>query len=709
MINIPEEAKKLYRMNMYPTADDKAEMKVRIEFPELGMVIGNSQIVQGTFRLTESISENGDLDFGSCIASTVEMTVADVDEDITGAIFTVTHIVNGLYEVPLGTYRVDSCKKQDDLRFKDIVAYDNMRKFDVDVADWYNSLSFPVTVRSMRDSLCDYCGVEQAETELANDEVLVEQTIDASELKGREVLRAIAELNGAFAHIDRYGKLTYITIKDLGLYPEETLYPSEDLYPSEPTELLEKTGENCVAYISSKYEDYEVSAIDGVVIKDDEEASTGITVGEATNPYALESNMLVIGKSKADLTDIGERLLGTINEIVYIPHDTECIGLPYIEVGDVIVNATGSGRELLVTKRTMTGLSSVMDEFSAYGNSIRDNNSGVDSTEIRKLKGLTTKITKDIDKVGIDISNLETLTDTKFVVMDGRITSEVTRATEAEEKLSSKIEQTESRILLSVEDSLNDVYGKIELKLNTSDLTSEINLIADNIVLTGNTTFSNGSSVLSMINNAQSTANSASSSASSASSSLQAYKDACANGTTTISGGCIETGTLEASAIAADFFTTAGQSGSGWTIMRHPTSDGANYICGNDGEANNVVLKTAGAVAFACGLNSTYTPGMSTADAGATVQIYHNGDIKCADITVNYLTANYGITCHNINGYTPITTGNISSYIPTNTNQLTGDFQTGSNGTYVALANSSGNKYLATTEWVINYVASKLG
>lgn len=84
-----------------------------------------------------------------------------------------------------------------------------------------------------------------------------------------------------------------------------------------------------------------------------------------------------------------------------------------------------------------------------------------------------------------------------------------------------------------------------------------------------------------------------------------------------------------------------------------------------------------------------------------------------------------------IKGYTPITTENIDSYVPgvdallsriqslenqlaslnvpTNSNQIDGDFRTGANGAYMAMKNSTGNQYLATTEWVMNYVTNKLG
>jgi hypothetical protein len=47
--------------------------------------------------------------------------------------------------------------------------------------------------------------------------------------------------------------------------------------------------------------------------------------------------------------------------------------------------------------------------------------------------------------------------------------------------------------------------------------------------------------------------------------------------------------------------------------------------------------------------------------------------------------------------------------VPTNSNEIDGDFRSGANGAYMAMKNSTGNQYLATTEWVMNYVTNKLG
>lgn len=668
MLNVSEELKQIYRKNMLPLTAEKAKMQGKIVFKELGVTIENDRIVQNTFRLTESISESGDLDFGSVNASVVEFTVADVPEDLNGKTFTITHVVNGTYTIPLGTFTVDSCKRQDDLRFKDIVAYDNMQKFNIDVADWYNSLSFPIFVQDMRKSLCDYCGVEYEDLTLVNDSTAVEKTLDTGELNGKEVLRAIAELNGAFAHINRYGKLTFITLSNFGLYPSETLYPSEDLFPSEPTELVEKKGENAIAYISSKYEDYEVSAIDGVIVQDDSESSTGIIIGEAKNPYIISDNMLIAGKSKDELKEIAEKVLGVIGEIAYIPHDTECIGLPYMEVGDVISNAVGEGRELLIARRVMTGISSIMDELSASGNAVRDNNSNVESPEIRKLKGITTKITKEVDRVGVSIKNLETATDTKFEVTDGRITAEITRAKEAEAALSVET----NNVSISVKDlsdststQFTNVYGAINAeeqraKAEEAKLTVSLNGISAEV--SGKIDGADARSIF-----------------------------------------LVEIGkiTLGADQISLEGYTTINK---GFAI---------------DKEGNAILQDSSGNTVTMTGVGLSISDSDKSNLAGYSYDgiLYSSNGKSYHAINVTENGVNLGVINRPIasayiasmNGGTPITTSNKNEYIPTNTNQLEGDFRKGSNGTYVALSNSTGNKYLATTEWVINYVTSKLG
>ena len=692
MLDVSDALKQIYRRNMFPLSTEKADIRGKIVFGDLGITIDNDRISKDTFRLTERISENGDLDFGSTYASVVEFTVADVPEDLNGQRFTITQTVNDTYTVPLGTFTVDSCKRQDDLRFKDIVAYDDMQKFNRNVADWYNGLTFPITVAGMRESLCQYCGVAYESVTLVNDNVRVYKTLDTNELNGKEVLRAIAEVNGTFAHINRYAKLTFIGLDSFALYPSETLYPADDLYPIDVTEIVEKQGENAIAYISSKYEDYTVSAIDGVIVRDDENADGGVTVGEATNPYVMSGNMLIVGKETAELTTIANNLLSKIGKVVYTPHDTESIGLPYVEVGDTVLNANSADKELFIAKRVLTGASSVMDNFSATGNPKRENNDTVDSVEIRKLKGKTMKITKGIDRIGVEIENLETSTNTRFEVADGRITAEISRAQSAEASLqvsingvssavsnlatdtSTRFTQTNSAITAearrateaeaSLQLSINGLRVDVNGKIDGDDARSifaveieKITLSSSQISLEGYTTV-NGSFAIDYLGN---------------------VSLASGNSVARMTEGGFYIGDT-------DYGTAIKPATIG---MEDRTNKRLVEVAGlyNNGSSTNVVIGQK-----------------SSSDATFSLEGYSVDAINGTFVTLSTAT----LTCNVINGAPPITVANINDYVPTSTNQIAGDFRQGTNGSYVALSNSSGDLYLATTQWVMNYVQKKI-
>lgn len=647
MLNVSDALKQIYRRNMLPLSTVKADIQGKIAFGDLGVTIGNDRIVKDTFRLTEMISDGGDLDFGSTNASVVEFTVADVPEDLNGQRFTITQAVNGTYTVPLGTFTVDSCKRQDDLRFKDIVAYDDMQKFNRNVADWYNGLTFPITVKGMRESLCQYCSVAYESVTLVNDSVKVYKTLDTKELNGKEVLRAIAEINGTFSHINRYAKLTFIGLDSFALYPSETLYPADDLYPEDVTEIVEKDGENAIAYISSKYEDYTVSSIDGVIVRDDENADGGVTVGEATNPYVMSANMLIIGKETEELTTIANNLLSKIGQVVYTPHDTESIGLPYVEVGDTVLNANSADKELFIAKRVLTGISSVMDSFSATGNPKRENNDTVDSVEIRQLKGKTMKITKDIDRIGVEIENLETSTNTRFEVADGRITAEITRAQSAETSLQLSINGIRSSVT-NLEDytesQIQQLSNSISFKVSKGSIISEINqsaeqvkIKAEKILLEGYTTINGGFSV-----------------DESGTATLQYYRNNSLYSTAKLDGAVFK--------IASNIGTS------------YESYLSLNPVLGYLYNGKQIIGHTSDSDIFIGG----YDPSSP----------WLRGYFSELKVGGNYVAT--------------------KGELPTNTNQLYGDFREGTNGAYVALADSSGNRFLATTEWVINYVTKRL-
>ena len=111
--------------------------------------------------MEESLSSAENLEFGSCEASEVKLTISDISGIVKGSEMTLYQTLNGLfpeesmfpsedlhpsgYVMPFGKYIVQSAEKRENSNFRDIKALDFMSLFDVNVIDWYNSLTFPMT------------------------------------------------------------------------------------------------------------------------------------------------------------------------------------------------------------------------------------------------------------------------------------------------------------------------------------------------------------------------------------------------------------------------------------------------------------------------------------------------------------------------------------------------------------------------------------
>lgn len=513
MLNISTELKDLYKSTSIPKVYD-------IYFPALDLHINtegkNDKIVHGSFELSESLCSEKDLTFGACEASVAKFTVADIEMDLKGQWFTIHQIVDGHDPVPFGVYKVYSCKKQDDLRFKDIEAYDALADTDVNVAGWYNSI-FPIgnetyTLKQFRESLLDYLDIEYEDESLPNDDMIIEKTIEPTQLSGRDVLKRCVELNGAFGHINRYGKLKHIVLQPAyGLYPSETLYPSEDLYPvsEADTSYIDESiiGEtvNKAMYQRVRFEEYTVKEIDKLIIRS-EENDIGAIVGTGSNAYVIEGNFLLFGKSANELEQIAINAFGNMAKRPYRPYEAQSIGLPYIEVGDSLEFATDDTVVGYVLQRTLTGIQALRDEYTAKGNEEREQNFGVNK-ELIQTQGKLTRIKKDVEGVRVEVEDLAEDTASKFEqtsqqitaevnrattaegqlsgridVQANRITQEVTRATTAEGELSGRIDVLAGQIVLKVDSNGN--VAAVELDADAEDGTS-ITLTADNIELEG--------------------------------------------------------------------------------------------------------------------------------------------------------------------------------------------------------------------------------
>lgn len=401
--------------------------------------IANNRLYSEAFELSESLCSQNELRFGCCEASVLKFKCRNEFGELKNKWFDVSMSLNGHTDTPfqIGSYRVFDSKPSGDRLYTNVTAYDAMYGVvNAEMVEWYDGLIFPITLKNFRDSFFVYLGLEQVKVELVNDDMLIEKTIDADSISGKQIITAICELNGVFGRINRQGLFDYVTLakrKQMihpgmenvypgsGIYPgmmvdkyEETLYPSEELFPSGylfpfdeairnyPHDVVTKS-----RYISCEYEDFETQLISKLQIRQ-EENDIGMIHGTGANTYIVQDNFLVYGKTSDELKVIAERLFSKINGVYYRPFKVDLRGNPCIEVGDIVVVHTKYKEvESYVLERTIKGIQALKDTFESKGVFEYEEKVNSSHKEIKKLKGKTNKLERTLEETRSEIKDVE--------------------------------------------------------------------------------------------------------------------------------------------------------------------------------------------------------------------------------------------------------------------------------------------------------------
>lgn len=462
--------------------DTSVSKRMQIQCSD-GSVLNEDDWKGESAELTERLCSESELSFGRCEASTFKLRVRERIIPLAGKKITVSVTLEGAEEAPfmMGVYKVDSDVPTADRRYRDIVAYDAMYDIlNAEVSGWYNSLTFPMTLRQFRDSFCAYVGVEQEEITLVNDDMTVEKTIDPGELPGKTVIEAICEINGCFGHIGRNGKLRYVVLEQMieGLYPADELYPSDDLYPADP---LGTTEVSKSMYLSCQYEDFIVQHITKLQIRQ-EENDIGAIAGNGNNSYIIEDNFLVYGKSAVDLQTIADNVLSVISGVWYRLAQVEARGNPCLEVGDGILLYTS--RETIYTyilQRTLKGIQALRDSYTAEGEEYRTGQVNGLMKSIIQLKGKSNVLTRTVEETRLEMKDIKNGLSTEIKAVAGEVELKVSK-----DNLIAEINLTPDKALIKAEridlvgvvnaDELVSKYATIET-LNVTKLELN-NLIA---------------------------------------------------------------------------------------------------------------------------------------------------------------------------------------------------------------------------------------
>lgn len=427
---------------LYPAEMDK---------DSIAFEITDDMVHTDTLIITESLCSEENLDFGACESAQMEIVVSNPPQNISGMEFMLI-ISFADFDLIRGLYTVDSTPREDDRNTRRIIAYDRMRRFDNDVAGWYESEKFPMTLKKFRESLCAFVGVpEKANQPLVNDEIIIEKTIKPESLFGRDVMRYICQINGVFGNINQNGELRYVKI------------PKKD----EITDTI-------ITYKSVESEEYTVPDIDTIKIQNEEGDIGGeSTGGDDMNVYIIEGNFLVYDKTTSQKNEIANNILSMAANLEYRPSTIEGNGAPWYEMGDRIRVKTSDGDvDTIIMSRTSTGIQGAMDTIESTGSQELKRVFSVRS-QITETKGLAAILKRTVEEVSNELTNLEEQTNSKFTQTAEQIQAEVTRAKGVEGELKSSITQTAEQIALKV--SIGDV---------TKQLNSELKITGNSIALT---------------------------------------------------------------------------------------------------------------------------------------------------------------------------------------------------------------------------------
>lgn len=358
-------------------------------------------------------------------------------------------------EYQIGIYTCEKPEKDGGNKYK-VTAYDNIAKLDIDVADWLNSLNFPITIEAFANSLAAKCGLTFKNVPPINGDYPV-QAFTANSSTGRDLMKMVAQATGCFIRAAANGKLEYawyVTNSELsiatneskGLYFHKTAYDKENKILRDRQVVKLRTADvvyqpKSTPYFSGQltFSDFTVTAIDKVQVKQSDDDVGVIYPADAvgTNALVISANRLLVTDSDATLRPYVKNLYDRLNNMVYVP----CSNIQTPETLDIragdIVTVT-DGKRKFVTWITSIKRSGNRCTFESVGSINRNTTTAVNNAKYNSkqkileisatVDGLTVKAeqtTKDISGLSTQYTQLKQTFDSfeLTAVTDGNVRS----------------------------------------------------------------------------------------------------------------------------------------------------------------------------------------------------------------------------------------------------------------------------------------------
>lgn len=294
------------------------------EFSEKDIVKGSGYILSQCCGSTE-------MELGTVYAAEMGITLfSEIDRyTLEDALVELSYhlLVGDAYEtVPMGVYEVSEANRT--IRCLEIKAYDYMLRFEKD----FNVTETIGNAYEIIMLCCKACGVEFAHTQteiesMPNGSVVLSIYSENDIETYRDVLYYIGQVLGGFFCINREGKLE---LRRYGSEPVMNI-SSRQRFSSSFSDFI--TRYTAVSSTNMKTQTAEYYAL---------ETDDGLTMNLGVNPF------LQFGTDDARKELCGQ-ILENISVIKYVPFDSETIGNPALDLGDVLRFSGGHADEEQIT------------------------------------------------------------------------------------------------------------------------------------------------------------------------------------------------------------------------------------------------------------------------------------------------------------------------------------------------------------------------
>lgn len=402
-----------------------------------GSIVINDSKLYGGVTYNIDINPDSDFMYGCVTCASIEFTIDNSDgkaSELVGKTFDwYCQFDANSFLIKKGSFKVAEIKKTKNKAT--ITAYDKVYDLEANADLWLASLTFPMTLKELTDSMATKLNMKILLPEDTFSSFVVNQNFITNNVSYRQILSYIGQLTNRYFKWGGSGML-------------------QGMRYTESTTVIDNT-----KYISLTMEENAIDPIDRLQIQSTHD-DIGYVAGTGTNTYIITENPLVFSANKATATTtLATNLLDGLKNITYTPMKFSTFKDYGIDVGAIL---TVNGKTCYVMKKTIKASGC---EFECVGNKRRETQKTEQHSAITALNNKTNELVRTVDETKSTITSINGSI-TKIEDEQGNITSQMATITTEQSEIKQTAQGLTSTVS-SIQTSLQNLDGEVDTLSST--------------------------------------------------------------------------------------------------------------------------------------------------------------------------------------------------------------------------------------------------